>query len=282
MLIRKLTEDDLPAAMRLSRQAGWNQIRSDWQRLLDLNPENCFAGIVDDELVATATLVTYDDDVGWIGMVLVDENHRRRGFGMEIFEQALETAIDRGISRIGLDATDAGRKVYQQVGFHDVAPIERWGGTLSISGTETERYSVTRDPELAEIISVDRRACDVDRSALLERLIGEEGTSALLVSDEGSGKTSGYAVLRPGREYAQIGPIIAMNGDEVAALVEAAADLTDAAGAIVDVLAGQQTKATLRTAGLERQRHLTRMTYGEPARTLNGDVVVAAAGFEFG
>jgi hypothetical protein len=75
--VRPLESTDIPGALRLSTQAGWNQIDADWRRLIRLWPDGCLGGWRDDgTLVATATLATFDRSVGWVGMVLVDESCR--------------------------------------------------------------------------------------------------------------------------------------------------------------------------------------------------------------
>lgn len=77
-----LQERDIPAAMRLSAAAGWNQLASDWLRLIRLWPNACFA-VRDDagEVVATCTLAGFNRAAGWVGMVLVDESLCGRGLG---------------------------------------------------------------------------------------------------------------------------------------------------------------------------------------------------------
>lgn len=281
MRIRTLRRDDVPAAKRLSEQAGWNQTAADWRRLLELAPDDCFAGVVDGEVVATSTLVTYGGTAGWIGMVLVDEDHRGQGFGTRIFQRALEAGTDRELAAIGLDATDAGRAVYRKRGFVDVAPIERWGGTLDAPGASAGDGEILRDPPLADVLPLDRQACGLDRSTLLDRLRAEEGTTTLLVADEKTDESSGYAVVRPGRVASHLGPIVATDADALADLLAGVEDVTDE-DVLVDVLGGHDAKTLLRDAGLEQRRRLTRMTYREPARTMAGEDVVAAAGFELG
>ena len=78
-------------------------------------PENCLGGRIDGQLVSTATLATFDridnhiGPVGWIGMILVDEAHRGRGFGGQMFDAILRLAAERGVQSLALDATDSGR-----------------------------------------------------------------------------------------------------------------------------------------------------------------------------
>jgi len=49
--IQPLRSDDLPQALRLSTQAGWNQLIPDWQRRIDLWPGQCLGGWIDDSLI---------------------------------------------------------------------------------------------------------------------------------------------------------------------------------------------------------------------------------------
>jgi GNAT superfamily N-acetyltransferase len=134
--VRALTVDDLDAARGLSTRAGWNQMAADWKRFLTLSPGGCFAGVVDGEVVATTAVIIYGGSVSWIGMVLVDERHRSRGYGSRIFERGLEYATSEGGSVVGLDATHLGEPIYRKYGFERVEPVFRWQGTLRPSGSE--------------------------------------------------------------------------------------------------------------------------------------------------
>jgi len=53
--IREMQMDDLPHALRLSTQAGWNQNEQDWRRIYYLCDDSCFAGKIDGQLVAVMT-----------------------------------------------------------------------------------------------------------------------------------------------------------------------------------------------------------------------------------
>lgn len=279
--IERLTAADVDDAWRLSTQVGWNQTEADWQRLLDLFPDTCFAGRLEDELIATSTLATYGD-VGWIGMVLVDESHRRRGYGSELFERALEAAHDRGLEIVGLDATDAGREVYRQYGFKSVVGIDRWAGSLQREAVDGNNDGTERVESIDDIDSVadfDRTQVGVDRSALLEHVIDADGATALRLDRDG--RMRGYAVVRPGRTQKQVGPVVAESSDGAATLLTCVAERTDEP-VIVDALRGDRTESLLRRFGLDVQRRLHRMTEGEPRSALDGDAVVAAAGFEWG
>jgi GNAT superfamily N-acetyltransferase len=275
-----LTAADLDGALRLSTQAGWNQTAADWKRLLDLCPDGCIAGRRGGRLVATATLASYGRDAHWIGMVLVDESERGQGFGKEILSRAIRRGLDRGSEAIGLDATDLGRPVYLKQNLVDVAPIDRWGGILRPTASASSVDLLDRS-SFEEVAALDRDAVGLDRSELLLHLAGEPEVLAWVGRTEG-GAVGGYAFLRPGRQHAHLGPVVAEDPAVYGALLSAAALHRPGTSVLVDVLRDPGTGGVLARSGLEVRRRLMRMTYRRPQPLLMGPRVGAATAFEWG
>ncbi len=117
MKLRTLTTDDIPAGMRLKDLAGWNQTPADWSCFLDSSPRGCFAAEVEGKVVGTAATMVYEQRFAWIGMVLVDPEFRGRGIGTRLLEKTIEHLDAIGIATMKLDATPAGRPIYQKLGF---------------------------------------------------------------------------------------------------------------------------------------------------------------------
>lgn len=253
-----LRPGDISDALRLSTQAGWNQTAADWERLRG----GAFAGRVDGRLVATSSVVTYGGDAAWIGMILVDEACRGRGFGMSMLRRAVELAGERA----GLDATEQGRPLYLKLGFVDVEPIDRWSGVLREISTSPVAAGLPED-----IARRDREACGVERSSLLRGLgrawrVGEQA----------------WACLRPGRLAWHLGPIVADTTASFAALLGEVARALRGAPVLVDAFRTSDNTALLGQGGLSVVRRLTRMTRGRPQRLLMGTSVRAATAFEWG
>src|SRR5215467_1002644 len=99
--IRLLFEADIPAAMELKEAAGWNQTKEDWRRLLLLQPDGCFGAIKDRRLVGTTTTTIYGE-LAWIGMVLIEPQHRRQGIAVKLMAVALDYLKDK-VDTIKLD-----------------------------------------------------------------------------------------------------------------------------------------------------------------------------------
>jgi GNAT superfamily N-acetyltransferase len=279
--VDRLTPEDVPAALRLSTEAGWNQTAADWTRLLVLAPGACFAGRLDGELVATATAASYPTAT-WIGMVLVARAVRRRGFGTELLQVALQHGLRAG-PVVGLDATDLGRPVYLRQGLVDVGPIDRWLGALAPLAPDPAP-GLTLEPLAGSIpdeaLAYDRHACGADRTSLLGNLARQWGVSGWTAREHGV--VVGLAFLRPGREHAHLGPIVAERGDVLGALLDAAGRALAGRTVLLDTPRSALTDGQLAPRGLSVQRRLTRMTYARPTGILFGARVAAATAFEWG
>lgn len=284
--VRPLTADDLDDARELSTQAEWNQITADWERLLTLCPDGCFAGTVDGELAATTTVITYGGDVSWIGMVLVDERHRSQGYGSRIFERGLEYAGDHGGDLVGLDATSLGEPIYRKYGFEPVESAFRWQGRLRAveHGDEGRgsRGSVERisSEDVDGVCEFDRRYVGVDRDSLLRTLITESDVRGYLVHE--SAELAGYAIVRPGRTRWQIGPIVTARPNAIEPLLRAVSIDFEECDVIVDTPDRTVITTHLRKCGLSPARELVRMTYPRTESALATDSVHAFLDFAFG
>ena len=115
--IRLLSSDDIPAGLNLCRTVGWNQTREDWCQLISHSPKGCFAATHNDQVIGTVTSTVHGDKLAWIGMMLVDPDHRRKGVATELMNAAIEHLNHSKIYCIRLDATPAGAPVYDRLGF---------------------------------------------------------------------------------------------------------------------------------------------------------------------
>jgi GNAT superfamily N-acetyltransferase len=274
-VVDPLTPGDLEGALRLSTQAGWNQTAADWGRIFDLSPAGCLAGRLDGALVATATVASPGEGARWIGMVLVDESIRGRGLGSALFARILAKARDLGGDAVGLDATDLGRSVYSKQGFADVAPIDRWTGTLRSSGPGDDLRMIDRST-FDDVAELDRKACGIDRSALLLHLMHEDGAFGVFAPG------SGFAFLRPGRTCSHVGPVVGGDDAACARMLSRLARLAGATPVLVDAPRSPESSALLERHGLAVVRKLTRMTFARPQKLLLGADVRAAVSFEWG
>ncbi|MGH9704572.1 MAG: GNAT family N-acetyltransferase, partial [Candidatus Acidiferrales bacterium] len=124
--IRLLNPQDIPHAMRLKDDAGWNQTALDWQRFLSANPGGCFAAEIDSRLIGTSATIIYGGKLAWIGMVVVDSAFRGQGIGTTLLNRAIDYLDSCKIPCMKLDATPQGRPLYEKFGFVAEYGLERW------------------------------------------------------------------------------------------------------------------------------------------------------------
>jgi len=234
-------------AMDLSIAANWNQLPADWTRIVSLEPEGCYCIEEDGRVVATATAVTYGEDLAWIGMVLTHPEYRGRGFAARLMGVCLEYCERRNVRCVKLDATDMGRPLYEKCGFVEESVVERWRGELpALPVREYPPHS-----------SLDRLAFGADRSEVL----------ALLGSS------------RAGRVANYVGPVVARSIEEAREKVLHAG----VSGATYWDVPEKNVAAweLAHELGFAPVRKLWRMRKGAPIEE-RPEFIYALAGFEFG
>jgi GNAT superfamily N-acetyltransferase len=275
--IRRLTTADVAAVLRLAHLAGWNQTARDIERLVALEPDGCFATCAGEQVVGTTTTTTYGSDLAWVGMVLVDPDYRRRGIATRLTEKALDYLRGRGVRTVKLDATPAGRPVYERLGFVVENALERWAATGPPPVHHRRGYPVGSWDQIA---AIDRDVFGADRTALMQMVIADAGPP--FVRSGRRAGVGGYAFARPGRRAAYIGPVVAEDyGTAWSLLTAVDADLRPA---IIDIdpAFGEGAAVLLRERGFARQRELLRMRLGPGIRSRDSPRVFAIAGPEVG
>lgn len=281
MELDTLTVRDAPAAHRLSTQAGWSVREREWRRMLATPGVHGFAGRIDGDLVATVSVVAYPGNgdshaIAWIGSLVVDEAHRRQGYGTQIFDAALADATERA-TVVGLDANGDGRSLYEDAGFLAVAPAEKWHGILDVPARDA---TTDPAPSLDEIAALDARVCGVDRRNALRALLDDPDSRTF--GERDGDDLRGYAVARPAIHGWTIGPLVAADLATAEDLLAAIADEIGDDPAIVNAAGNPATDDLFLTAGLSLHSTLARMTYDIPARPLIDDAIWANPGFAWG
>jgi ribosomal protein S18 acetylase RimI-like enzyme len=272
-----MTSTDLPFADSLRSIAGWNQTMDDWERFIDFAPNGCFVAEWEDNPAGTATTITYENQLAWIGMVLVDPQYRRRGIATALLEHCVHYLQSSGIRSIKLDATPAGEEVYTRMGFKAEFTLTRWRGT---NDGQCRNISATRNlPEIEPLFRLDREAFGVSRAELLRSLRDSSRACLGLRSEE----SSGYGMLRSGPNAFYLGPVIATSPTLGCELIEALLaevpqnqpilwDIPDSNSAPVDMAEKH---------GFSRERSFTRMFLGDNISG-NSELVFGIAGPELG
>ncbi len=307
---RDMTEADLEGGLRLSRASGWNQTLADWSLLLSLGRGLFRVASRGAQIVASGGAVRYGDALAWICMILVHPDERGHGLGKRVFDEVLarcRAEKDAGRLRsIGLDATPAGRLIYERRGFvegpalvrmrlepdpaltRDAAPSDDpppRGPAAPRSSVPSDRVTPSpglaamRPEDLGAVLARDRDVFGAGRAGVLRHAYVDAPELAF-VARNGTA-LSGYCFGRHGDHSNHLGPVVADDQATAAALVRAAARPLPRA-LTLDARAEPRWLEGLAAIGFGTVRPLTRMYLGgspPPARPEHEPVVF---GPEFG
>lgn len=278
--IGRLELSDLPDAEALVAEAGWNQVAADWRIFLDFG--TVYAVRAGERVIATAATLPYGR-CAWISMVLVAASHRRRGLATRLLNRCIADIQAAGLIP-ALDATPAGRTVYEPLGF-----AEYWGFTRFASqqrsmdakapAGDVSIQSIT-DSAWSALCAYDARAFGADRTHVLARMRGRLPCANLFATRDG--QIAGLLLGREGRTAAHFGPLIAEDDDIARALLTQA--LGGISGTVYIDLADVKTRvrAWLEAAGFAMQRPFTRMLLGKTQSPDDRARTYAVIGPEFG
>ncbi|HRQ88505.1 MAG TPA: GNAT family N-acetyltransferase [Bacteroidia bacterium] len=257
--LRLLAAADLDFAHGLSRQAGWNQTRRDWERFLHLAPDGCFLAMHDGQPAGTVTTTAYGRDIAWIGMVLVHPDFRRRGIGTVLLQRAIDCLREeKGVACVRLDATPEGRPLYEGLGFRSEWGLRRW--VREAAKIHHVAHAETAMPGLDAGFSLDREIFGTDRGELLRSLAA--GSDEGMVLPDGS-----FGLMREGARAHYLGPISAASAESGLAIATELISRCPSGRPIYWDLPDDNAAATELAAklGFQPIRALTRMWLGDTA-----------------
>lgn len=279
-IIRNLAIEDIPEAMKLVLAEGWNQTENDWKLFIENQDNNCKCLIAEGHLVGTATSYRFSKDLAWVSMVLVDKNFRGRGYGKVLMKAVLAELKD--CKSVKLDATPAGEKVYEKLGFEKEYSISRWICDSFVSRIHNNPgISEIKNTDLKLVIDFDKNAFGAERSKLIRSL--DENFPQMCRISKIKNEISGIALGRIGNRHYQIGPVAA-NSDTVAKnLIASVLAGLQNQSVVIDVLDDKaELTRWLSDLGFQQKRQFWRMYLNDNSYSGKPAQQFAICGPEFG
>lgn len=270
----------LEGCLELSKAAHWNQNAADWRLMLEIG-RGYGLSLADGTLAASTMTLPYGAAFGWVSMVLVLPEYRRRGYATRLLRRALEDLSAERRAAV-LDATPAGHEVYAEEGFRDTWGFKRFAlqafKTNGVVDTSGVRPLEARD--WSRIEALDAEAFGADRTRLLKALPIRLPAAALVC--ERGGEVTGFLLGRDGREAWQLGPLVARDAQSARALLGSALEQV-ARPLYLDLVDRESALAAwLESGGFSLQRPFTRMVHGAHQAPGNASLVFCPAGPELG
>jgi ribosomal protein S18 acetylase RimI-like enzyme len=203
--IRTMTREELDIAVDWAAAEGWNPGRHDADCFHAADPSGFLIGLLDNVPVAVISAVKYGESFGFIGFYIVKPEYRGKGCGLQIWNAALAYLKGR---TVGLDGVVAQQDNYRKSGFALAYRNIRYCG--SGSGTMPADAGIIPAATLpfADISAYDRAFFPDERSRFLQCWLTQPHSNALVILD-GTGKPTGYGMVRTCRTGHKIGPLLA-------------------------------------------------------------------------
>jgi GNAT superfamily N-acetyltransferase len=272
--IRLMTSGDIPEAVALARSIGWSQQTADWERILYWAPQGCF--VMDEQdrgIIGTVSTTSYGTALGWIGLLVVAADRQEHGYGRQLMRVAMDHLIACDTERIMLDSSEAGKPLYDKMGYRALYKVERWEGRASTYLGSRSR--ALRSADVDAVLDLDTKLFGAARTLILKRLLEEFPQYAWI--DEQRGQIGGYLLGRQMGSGVYLGPWMSRDSTAAERLLRTALEQLQGKTVILNI-PDVNGRAMMLAAdhNLRRTHHCTRMIYGD-ATPIQGELLAELA-----
>jgi predicted N-acetyltransferase YhbS len=204
-----MTAADIEPAAAAVLADDWGDRRA-WFEFAVGHPQ-CLAFVAEDDdgAVVGTGIVTINGPVAWIGTIWVAPSARGRGLGRALTEAPIEAAEATGCRTLVLVATEAGRRLYERLGF----TVQTWYRTMEAPGLamapadqDEAVVRAFRPDDLEAMAGLDREATGEDRRHLLA-IFATPDTARVVTG--GPDEARGFVIRAPWGGGATITPSVA-------------------------------------------------------------------------
>lgn len=244
---------------------------------LSLQPGGSFVGRIDDHIVAFGASIVYGP-FAYIGLMATDPEVQGRGVGRKVLDELLAYIDAQGCPTTLLDATPAGRPLYESSGFVDSDSTLVFQHEERNHGRFCEGASTPSDIDFSQLVAFDAPFFGADRGRLL-RFYLSEIPERIFISRDSGGRIEGYLVA----QRKTLGPWVASDSRIAEELLTRALGL-EFEGVPQVFVAGSNRGAfkLLREFGFNMQRSLRHMYRGKAPRRARGTAIYGQATLGYG
>lgn len=199
--VRQMREEDIEFAVQITDTMNWNLTELDFEFIMNLEPEGCFILFCDSRKIGVATTISFGK-VGWVGNVIVDENHRGKGAGIMLVKHATGYLKSRGVKTIGLYSYKENVDFYMRLGFKRETKFTVLKGKPFPLQFQEKGVKATGKSELPKVIAFDSFHFGASRRKLLEKIASIRGNLCYHYVE--GREILGYAMAKVYDRYAEI------------------------------------------------------------------------------
>lgn len=273
-----MSKDEVEIAMNWAAKEGWNPGIEDADTFYAADTTGFLVGKIDNAPIATISAVKYGASFGFVGLYIVKEEFRGKGYGLKIWQHAIDTLGGRNI---GLDGVVAQQDNYKKSGFKLAHRNIRFAGKSRKSGEQESNIIDVNHINASEFIAYDRNFFPENREHFIKKWVNQQSGHSLAMV-EGS-KILGYGTIRACCNGFKVGPLNAEDDRVALSLFSALTNLIpDGSAVFLDV-----PEPNRKAVGLAQQNDMspsfeTARMYTGALPELSLDKVFGITTFELG
>ncbi|MGZ5050331.1 MAG: GNAT family N-acetyltransferase [Methylobacter sp.] len=202
--IRTMARQEIDIAIDWANKEGWNPGLHDGDCFYAADPSGFLLGLLDDEPIATISVVKYGSSFGFLGFYIVKPEYRGQGDGIQIWNAGLASLRGR---TIGLDGVVAQQGNYKKSGFSLAYSNIRYRGNGGDCGLDDPNIVPLSSVPFEWLCAYDQPFFPDDRREFLRAWIVQPQSAALAFLN--NGKLAGYGLIRACCSGYKIGPLFA-------------------------------------------------------------------------
>ncbi|GBR09866.1 GNAT family N-acetyltransferase [Acetobacter oeni] len=212
---RPMHPDDLPQAVRLSKDLAWPHRQEDWTQMLGLG-HGIVATTQDNAVIGTILWWTWGSQAASLGMIIVSPAWQGHGIGKQLMARARQALPGYTLH---LNATSAGVPLYEKSGFRYLGVVEQHQGNVAsvplIPLPEGCRIRPAGAADLDALCAMDAAAKKMNRQHLIRALLSE-GRGIIVDSETG---ILGFSFCRKFGWGQAAGPVVATSENSALAML---------------------------------------------------------------
>ena len=214
-IVRQMRPQEASFAIACAAAEGWNPGDHDAVSFYHADPDGFFVGELDGELIGCIAAVSYGD-FGFIGLYIVVPAQRGRGYGMALWQAAMQRLAAHNI---GLDGVREQQANYAQSGFVFAYGNIRYEGHATTAPPSPPNIVAAAAVSFADLCEYDKKFFPAPRRQFLRDWIAQPHGRAVVWRQD-NGNICGLGVSRPCRQGYKIGPLFADDKKTAAALIK--------------------------------------------------------------
>ncbi len=203
--IRPMTAEDRAEAVPWAVAEGWGPGLNDMRSFIRVDEQGFWGGYLNGRMIGSISIVNYDDVFSFLGFYIVHPEFRRQGYGLKLWERAIQHA---GSRVIGLDGVVDQQDNYKKSGFALAYRNIRYGGPVGVLPAVDPALTITEIDAVSDAVrALDARVFPAARDAFWQEWIGTEGHRTVVATDAGT--PVGFATIRPCQGGLKLSPVVA-------------------------------------------------------------------------